>query len=141
MQSANKNGMETKMNKLNEIEKKNPFSVPENYFEMFNAEIMSRLPQKEFSKPKTVSMWDRAKPWVYMAAMFAGIFFSIQLLTKTDLNKNLNTTNKVADLPTQVTDDYWSEVKISEEDFYQYLEDQLIKDGYYDYMYNQVRMN
>ncbi|HBK94381.1 MAG TPA: hypothetical protein DDZ69_05125 [Porphyromonadaceae bacterium] len=127
--------METKINKLSEIEKRNPFTVPEDYFSRLNEHIMNFLPEKEIIKPKKVSMWDKAKPWVYMAAMFMGIFFTIQLLTR-------NTTNQVAAIPsTQFTDDYWSTVQITEEEFYQYLEEQLVNDGYYDYMYNQVYMN
>ena len=134
--------METKLNKLNEIDKTNPFTVPENYFARFNEEIMNRLPEKEIIKPTTVSMWDRAKPWVYMAAMFLGIFFTIQLLTRNSENQQQNSANQVATIQsTQFTDDYWSKVQISEEEFYQYLEDQLVKVGYYDYMYNQVYMN
>lgn len=127
--------METKINKLSEIEKRNPFTVPEDYFSRLNEHIMNFLPEKEIIKPKKVSMWDKAKPWVYMAAMFMGIFFTIQLLTR-------NTTNQVATISsTQFTDDYWSTVQITEEEFYQYLEEQLVNDGYYDYMYNQVYMN
>lgn len=127
--------METRINKLSEIDKRNPFTVPENYFSRFSEHIMNCLPEKEIVKPKKVSMWDKAKPWVYMAAMFIGIFFTIQLLTK-------NATNQVATIPsTQFTDDYWSTVQITEEEFYQYLEEQLVNDGYYDYMYNQVYMN
>ena len=96
---------------------------------------MTCLPEKAVEKPKKVSMWEKAKPWVYMAAMFIGIFFTIQLLTK-------NATTQVATLPsTQFTDDYWSTVQITEEEFYQYLEEQLVNDGYYDYMYNQIYMN
>ncbi len=128
--------METRINKLSEIDKRNPFTVPEDYFSRFNEDIMARLPEKETVKPKRVSMWDKAKPWVYMAAMFMGIFFAIQLLTR-------NTANQVTTIPssTQFTDDYWSTVQITEEEFYQYLEEQLVNDGYYDYMYNQVYMN
>lgn len=133
--------METKINKLSDIDKRNPFTVPENYFARFNEEIMNRLPEKEIEVPKTVSMWDRVKPWIYMAAMFLGIFFVIQLITKTS-NIERNTGNTIATIQsTHFTDDYWSTVHISEEEFYQYLEDQLVKDGYYDYMYNQVNMN
>lgn len=134
--------METKINKLSEIDKRNPFTVPEDYFARFNEEIMNRLPEKEIVKPKTVSMWDRAKPWVYMAAMFMGIFFTIQLLTRNAVNQQQDSVNQIATIQsTQVTDDYWSKVQISEEEFYQYLEEQLVKDGYYDYMYNQINMN
>ncbi len=134
--------METKIKKLNEIDKSNPFTVPENYFARFNEEIMNRLPEKEIAKPKTVSMWDKAKPWIYMAAMFVGIFFAIQLLTKNSINQQQDSANQIATIQsTQSTDDYWSKVQISEEEFYQYLEEQLVKDGYYDYMYNQIYMN
>ncbi len=134
--------METKINKLSEIDKRNPFTVPEDYFARFNEEIMNRLPEKEIVKPKTVSMWDRAKPWVYMAAMFMGIFFTIQLLTRNAVNQQQDSVNQIATIQsTQFTDDYWSKVQISEEEFYQYLEEQLVKDGYYDYMYNQINMN
>ena len=132
----------TKINKLSEIDKRNPFTVPEDYFARFNEEIMNRLPEKEIVKPKTVSMWDRAKPWVYMAAMFMGIFFTIQLLTRNAVNQQQDSVNQIATIQsTQFTDDYWSKVQISEEEFYQYLEEQLVKDGYYDYMYNQINMN
>ncbi|MDO5665448.1 MAG: hypothetical protein Q4G63_09350 [Bacteroidia bacterium] len=133
--------METKINKLNEIDKKNPFTVPEGYFIRLNEEIMKHLPKKEAVKPKTVSMWDKVKPWVYMAAMFIGIFFTIQLLTKNTTNQQQNSANQIATIQSTSTDDYWSKVQITEEEFYQYLEDQLINDGYYDYMYNQVYMN
>ena len=87
-------------------------------------------------------MWDKAKPWVYMAAMFMGIFFTIQLLTRNAVNQQQDSVNQIATIQsTQFTDDYWSKVQISEEEFYQYLEEQLVKDGYYDYMYNQINMN
>lgn len=41
----------------------------------------------------------------------------------------------------QFYDDYWSNVDISEEEFYQYLEDQLIEEGYYDIMCDQIQFN
>ena len=123
------------MNKLSQIDKRNPFTVPENYFSRLNEQIISSLPEKEIAKPKKISMWERVKPWVYMAAMFMGIFFTIQWLTK-------NATNQVPTVSsTQLTDDYWSTVQITEEEFYQYLEEQLVNNGYYDYMYNQIYMN
>ena len=39
--------METKINKLSEIEKRNPFTVPEDYFSRLNEHIMNFLPEKE----------------------------------------------------------------------------------------------
>ncbi|MFA6912800.1 MAG: hypothetical protein WCQ61_06755, partial [Proteiniphilum sp.] len=67
--------MKAKISKLDEIDKaKNPFKVPENYFALLNEEIMSRLPEKEYVAPPPVTLWEKVKPWVYMAAMFIGIY-------------------------------------------------------------------
>lgn len=136
--------METKFNKLKEIDKSNPFKVPENYFAKFNEEIMSRLPEKEFIPPQPVSLWDRVKPWVYMAAMFVGLYITINFLTNTKDSEN--TLSSQHDSSTVISvespaGNYWSNVQITEEEFYQYLEEQLVDDGYYDYMYNQLYLN
>ena len=55
--------------------------VPEGYFENLTSEIMNRLPEKEkpASEKKEVTMWERAKPWVYMAAMFVGAALIIRV--------------------------------------------------------------
>ncbi len=138
--------MDTKINKLEEIDKtKNPFKVPENYFAQFNQEIMDRLPEKEIVVPEPVSMWDRAKPWVYLAAMFIGLYITINFLMKTPGNDNM-TENQIASQQTlsgsyENTDNYWSTVQITEEEFYQYLEEQLVDDSYFDYMYHQYYLN
>lgn len=59
---------------------KNPFMVPEGYFENFSKELMNRLPEKEqVSAPETISTWQRVKPWVYMAAMFCGLMLSVRV--------------------------------------------------------------
>lgn len=138
--------MDTKINKLEEISKaENPFKVPENYFAQFNEEIMNRLPEKEIVVPEPISMWDRAKPWVYLAAMFVGLYITINFLMKTPGNDN-TTENQIASQQTlsgsyENTDNYWSAVQITEEEFYQYLEEQLVDDSYFDYMYHQYYLN
>ncbi len=121
--------MKAKINKLSDIEFKNPFTVPDNYFDNINEEIMMNLPEKEIHKLVKVSMWTMAKPWVYMAAMFVGTYFLVQVL----FTKTGGITNDSVS-----ADKYWSEVNVTEDEFYEYIEDQLINDGYYDYMYNQV---
>lgn len=137
--------METKINKLIEIEKdKNPFKVPENYFAQFNEEIMSRLPEKEIVKPRTVSIWDKVKPWVYMAAMFVGLYITINFITRNNGENNMATRETASQQSLTGTfqaDNYWSTVQITEEEFYEYLEEQIIDDGYFDYMYNQYYLN
>lgn len=136
--------MKANFNKLQDIDNsKTPFKVPDNYFENFNEEIMNLLPEKEFKEPVKITMWDRVKPWAYMAAMFLGLYFMINFLT----NKNGSSATQEAVVAEQITEgstptaNYWSTVHITEEEFYEYLEDQLIDDGFYDYMYDQYYLN
>ncbi len=125
MYRDNSEAMKTK---LDEIGNKNPFTVPEDYFAKFNAEIMSKLPEKEVVAPKKVTMWAKAKPYIYLAAMLLGLIFIINIYVGNNSKP-------------QFYDDYWSNVDISEEEFYQYLEDQLIEEGYYDIMCDQIQFN
>lgn len=61
---------------LENIDKnKSPFKVPENYFENFNTEIMSKLPTKEEKKEKIVPLWRKIVPWTAVAAIFFGVLF------------------------------------------------------------------
>lgn len=60
---------------LRKVGTDNPFRVPEGYFEQFSESLMERLPKQATLVPeatKEPTLWDKVKPWVYMAAMFAG---------------------------------------------------------------------
>lgn len=61
---------------------KNPFTVPEGYFENFSKELMNKLPDKKqtASLHEETTVWQRIKPWVYMAAMFCGLMFSVRAI-------------------------------------------------------------
>ncbi len=130
--------MKTKI-RLEDISKTDPFRVPDNYFEQFNEEIMNRLPAIKTPEFRPVPLREKVKPWVYLAAMFVGLFFIIQFLTKNAGNQS-GRSSAAYDSEIQSTtirpDKYWSTVEITEEEFYHYLEDQLTEDEYYDYMYN-----
>ena len=65
--------MEKEQNNLDRFKGKNPFTVPDGYMEDLTANIMSQLPEKPKAEAKKVSMMDRARPWLYMAAVFAGL--------------------------------------------------------------------
>ncbi|MDR1201446.1 MAG: hypothetical protein LBL58_07450 [Tannerellaceae bacterium] len=56
-----------------------PFNVPEGYFENFTSRMMSRLPEKKYEQPKKVTLMQHVRPWLYMAAVFAGLglFFKV----------------------------------------------------------------
>lgn len=55
-------------------------TVPDGYFEELNARIMSNLPSYP-EAPRHVEMtsWQRVKPYVYLAAMFAGIWLMMNM--------------------------------------------------------------
>ena len=63
----------------------NPFTVPEGYFENFSKKLMDKLPEKEYTPTATatITTWQRIKPWVYMAAMFCGLMFTVRVVSKT----------------------------------------------------------
>lgn len=52
-----------------------PFKTPEGYFDSLTDRVMVGLPERSFVEEgsKVVTLWDRVKPLVYLAAMFAGI--------------------------------------------------------------------
>lgn len=68
---------------------KNPFTVPEGYFDNLTNDIMSRLPEKEDSPemPTEISLWERVRPWLYMAAMFVAILLPIRFIMNSTLSE------------------------------------------------------
>ncbi len=78
---------------------KNPgFKVPENYFEDFNKRMTEMLPDVEITpvdvKP---TMWQRVRPLVYMAAMFAGVWCMMQVFSNFVASDNLDSVRAVAE--------------------------------------------
>ncbi|MCD8080963.1 MAG: hypothetical protein LUF04_11340 [Bacteroides sp.] len=73
--------MKEEDNVLRKVGTGNAFKVPEGYFENLTMQVMDRLPEKEKPafKQKTVSLWDKVKPWTYMAAMFVGAALIIRV--------------------------------------------------------------
>ena len=72
--------MKTEQNNLDRLKGNNAFTVPEGYMNGLVANIMSQLPERELEKQvKKVSLMDRVRPWLYMAAVFAGLglFFKV----------------------------------------------------------------
>ena len=72
--------MKTEQNNLDRFKGKNPFTVPDGYMEGLTAKIMSQLPEKTpEKKAKKISLMDHVRPWLYMAAVFAGLglFFKV----------------------------------------------------------------
>ncbi len=64
-----------KMNKINygSDDLKKSLKVPENYFEDFAASFEQKI------EAKPISVKHIMRPWMYMAAMFLGVFFIAQI--------------------------------------------------------------
>ena len=73
-----------------------------------------------------------------MAAMFFGLFFIIQVLTT---NTQTRTPESNTASTTIAQKDYWSDVKISEEEFFDYIETQFVDEDYYELVYNEDYLN
>ncbi|MDR2773391.1 MAG: hypothetical protein LBC19_01385 [Tannerella sp.] len=70
-----------KLDKLKE--RRNPFCVPDDYFENFTGDMMRRLPDVSVEHPKVISIYNQVKPWLYMAAVFAGLIILFNVLNRT----------------------------------------------------------
>lgn len=68
-----------------------PYQVPEGYFESFKSKLMESLPDYP-DKPieKQLSRWQRIKPYVYLAAMFAGIWCMMQIFHRVSVSQQSN---------------------------------------------------
>lgn len=73
--------MEKKTPILDEIGRKHGMKVPENYFADFAGKMADSLPEREIPLPEQPTLWLRVKPWIYMAAMFAGIWLMMKMFT------------------------------------------------------------
>lgn len=79
--------MEKEQNNLDRFKGKNPFTVPKGYMEDLTANIMCQLPEKPQAEVKKISMMDRVRPWLYMAAVFAGLGLFFKAIVAFDSEK------------------------------------------------------
>lgn len=102
----------------------NHFTVPENYFKELVPTIMEQLPEVEEKVTPPIRLWDKVKPWIYMAAMFCGLFFSIR--TVVNRSDSLGVTNTIgseefSELPEEYLDPIIDNVVLDDYSLYMYL--------------------
>lgn len=113
---------------LNNIEKNNPFRVPENYFQNFNEEIMNKLPEKKEQK-KVVPLWRSLGKWVAAAAVVSGI----AILGNNYMENHTPEINNFSKENSIYADENLASV---ENDYYQFLEDEATQLVYKDAVYS-----
>lgn len=68
---------------------KTGYTVPENYFDSVRSKILANLPEYPKQEELKLSTWRRMQPYLYMAAMFAGIWCMmkvIHMMSSTDMS-------------------------------------------------------
>ncbi|MDE6305694.1 MAG: hypothetical protein K2L90_03805 [Muribaculaceae bacterium] len=64
---------------LNKINRSSGMTVPEGYFADFAARMERELPQQPVILDTPRTIWQKLRPYTYMAAMFAGIWCMLQM--------------------------------------------------------------
>ena len=103
--------------------KERPFKVPDGYFEHFHEQLMSQLPETApTAEPASkVTLMTRIKPWIYMAAMFAGIIFMVQGLMYVQEAQLANGIASAEEIYNDEADHFMSSSLYSEYVLYSYL--------------------
>lgn len=86
---------------LNKLGKDPGFRVPEGYFDSFAEQMLDKLPEVEITEVESKpSMWMRVRPYVYMAAMFAGVWCMMHVFN--GLNTSVSGEQRVSELSKQL---------------------------------------
>jgi len=87
---------------LKKIGKEAGFKVPDGYFEQFNQRMAEMLPEVEITEVEaTPSLWMRIRPYVYMAAMFAGVWCMMEIFSHFNGTSDLN--QRVANMGSEIS--------------------------------------
>lgn len=83
--SVNNRDMKTENDILSRIGRRDGMTVPEGFFEDFAMRMGQELPYRSDAEKVEVmprrTVWERVRPYVYMAAMFAGIWCMLKMFT------------------------------------------------------------
>ncbi len=59
---------------LSKLGKDSGFKIPENYFEEFTSKMDKIIPEHEIIPEIRPTIWNKLRPYIYLTAMFAGIW-------------------------------------------------------------------
>ena len=110
---------------LKKYGKKNPFTVPEGYFQDFSEKLMEQLPEKEVMPEPEIKIWDRIKPWIYMAAMFVGLMFTVRTFMGGQQHTQDAETEigSYTEIPDEYIDPIVNQTMMDDYELYRYLTD------------------
>lgn len=116
---------------LKKINRNDGMTVPEGFFEDFAEKMEAMLPERpEAEQPRRIehrTTWQRVRPYVYMAAMFAGIWCMLKMFTMMGPGNIDLSIDKNHILTDALSDDNF---------VYEYIIDDLNDSELFDEMYN-----
>lgn len=118
--------MNKKENTLDRLKGKQPFRVPDGYMEGLTNRIMESLPEPPVMEAESVSLVERIRPWLYLAAVFAGmgLFFKAIIGVDSAREDTLSDTLLVrSDVPSASLEAIESEAAQEEADYLEYIEE------------------
>ena len=80
---------------LDKFKGDNPFKTPQGYMDGLNDLIMSQLPVKESKKAIQITFAQRVRPWLYLAAVFAGLGLFFKSVIGPDFIGKQNTSDSL----------------------------------------------
>ena len=128
--------MNKKENTLDRLKGKQPFRVPDDYMEGLTNRIMESLPEPPVMEAESVSLVERIRPWLYLAAVFAGLglfFKAIIGIEGTQEDSSADSLLVRSELPSASLEAIESEAAQEEADYLEYIEeryaDYLLKES------------
>ena len=83
---------------LSKVDRRSGMTVPEGYFDDFSRRMAAQLPRQSWEEPASnvapKNFWKKVRPYVYLAAMFAGIWCMMKVFdmihpsTSMDISQN-----------------------------------------------------
>lgn len=107
---------------LSRIGREPGFKVPDNFFEEFTSKMEKELSNHEIIPEVKPSVWNRIRPYIYMTAMFAGIWCMMWIFNDLAGNNgnNYNSTIVAGFQSTENINELMLHGDVSEYDIYTY---------------------
>ena len=115
-----------KENTLDRLKGKQPFRVPDGYMEGLTNRIMESLPEPPVMEAESVSLVERIRPWLYLAAVFAGMGFFFKAIIGVDSAREATLSDTLlvrSEVPSASLEAIESEAAQEEADYLEYIEE------------------
>ena len=117
--------MEMKQNKLDELKGKNPFNLPEGYLEGLTEQIMAQIPDASHKEARKISLHNRIRPWLYLAATFVGLLILLRVFNN-PVSQGADYRDEELFLQVLVTGEELQIISDEDMDFLEFMENQYL---------------